>query len=333
MPSDPRVSGVLRKLAAPIESYRSAVAATLDEVRGYLSAGRAGADASAARLQEQLGCFAGGRIDPVRLAAGIGDRGSLDQGSIDRLQGAADALSELVNQGEALCAVTVPEGGAAAASVAGRLTEIGRAFAAARIASAARAGSSSGLDETVALRGFAHAMWSASERAVAPPLVVTVRGVDLVAGALAPFLDGNQKIVLLVGGACTPAPLVRLITPSVLVVQAHDESDLDALAAWSGTAVAALVPAHAARFVHDPSAGPQTWQRTTVHANGRPPAARIDGFSPWQQAEELRQLESLAAHPPAATAASSSAAVADPAGHLAAWLLQQANLTGPAAGR
>ena len=37
MPSDPRVPGALRKLAGPIERYRSAVAAALEEVRGNLS--------------------------------------------------------------------------------------------------------------------------------------------------------------------------------------------------------------------------------------------------------------------------------------------------------
>jgi hypothetical protein len=335
MPSDPRVARALELLSVPIGRYRSAVATTLEEVRGHLANGRADARASARRLGEQLGPFAGGRIDPARLSVMLGDRDSLDEPALQRLQSAADALGAVLGRGD-LFELKLAAGGDLAGAVSSQLATIGRAFAAARIASAARQGGSpSGLDEAAVVESFPFSEWTAGERRLAPPLVVVVAGADLVPGALAPFIDGALKMLLIVEAPSAPAPLVRLITPDVLVVQAHEFAELTTLAGWPGPAVGALVPAAAARFVHAPGAGPHVWQRTMLHQAAQPHRVRVGGFSPWQQAEELRQLETLAAHPPAATAvrdASSPTAAADPADHLAAWLLRQADLAAPGVG-
>ena len=220
--------------------------------------------------------------------------------------------------------------------------------------SAPATGGGSGLDERRALDAFPFAEWTSAERALAPPLVVRVNGVDLVAGALAPLLDGAVTLLLIVEGFCPPAPLVRLVTPGVLVLQAHDLSELQRLAGASCPAVGALVPLWAVRFVHDPAAGPECWQRMSVHHARDWRIKRVGPFGPEQQQEELAQLEALARVPrivppalagaafPGGDATGASATPDEPGGRtgasstdsrapdierLAAWLLQQANLS------
>lgn len=334
MPSDPRALLAAELLGPATRQYRSAVASTLEQIAGHAAAGQSHTEARAERLQAQLGPFAGGRIDAARLARLLGDRYAPDTRGLQRLERAAAVLSDLTGRDRDLFHATAPPGGDVAACVSAALAAIGRAFAAGRVASAAQSGASSGLDEDAALEGFRFGLWNAAERRLAPPLLVTVNGADLVAGALAPLLDGMQKILLIVDGPCAPAPLVRLITPDVLVIQAHDISELEALAAWPGTAVGAILPSSAVRFVHDPSAGAASWQRLTVQLPRELRLARLGGFTAAQQRDELRQLEILAARPPSATPVVSSThtSAGDRADRLAAWLLQQANLTPPAAG-
>lgn len=329
MPSDPRVPRTLAMLAPPLAGFRAAVTATLEEIRGYLSAGRSQADTRAARLRDQLGPFAGGRIDTSRLAALLGDDGTLDAASIARLDRVSRVLHDVARDGDDLFTVDVPPGAGLAGAVASRLSSIGRAFAAGRIAPAARSGAASELDEGRALDAFPFSAWTSAERAMAPPLVVRVGGADLTAGALAPFLDGRQQIVLIVHGPCAPAPLVRLITPGVLVMQQHDVAQLTLLAGWRGAAIAAVMPASAVRFVHDPSAGEESWRRLSVEVAPDGPLSRIGGLSAAQQKEELRQLQTLALRPemPVVARAPGVEPAPDPADHLASWLLQQAGLT------
>ena len=163
--------------------------------------------------------------------------------------------------------------------------------------------------------------------------MASVGGGDLRVGGLADFLDGGQKIVLVVDGECAPAPLARLITPNTLVIQTDNAEGLARLASWPGPAVAALVPASSARFVHDPAGGSETWHRLTLQHLPEAPRTAVGGLSPAQQAEDLRQLAALStapkASPPAEMPAGAAPPTADPVDHLAAWLLQQANLSEP----
>jgi hypothetical protein len=336
MPSDPRVARALDLFAAAVEQFRSALASTLEEIRGRLEAGRSDEDGRARRLQAQFGPFGGARIDAGRLSLVLGDRQVLDAAALRRLERASDVLRNLLSRGDGLFHVEVGTGVDLSVCVRRHLGQVGRAFAAARIARAAQTGSPSGLDEVKALETFPFSEWSSAERKLAPPLVVSLAGTDLVAAALAPFVDGGQKILLLVDGFCAPAPLVRLVTPGVMVVQAHELSELERLASWPGAGVGALVPIWAARFAHDPSAGPQPWQRLSVQVSRDWRIKRIGGFSPEQQIEELTQLELLATPPaavitPAAAVAPAAALAVDPAERLATWLLQHANLAGAAA--
>jgi hypothetical protein len=332
MPSDPRVARALDTVAPSVERYREAVASTLEDVRGHLARGRSDTDERARRLGEQLGPFAGGRIDAGRLAAMLTDPHALDASALERLERVSTVLAELVTHGSSLFTLTVPLGEDLAACVSARLAGIGRAFAAARIAAAAcRGGQSSGLDEARTLAAFPFGAWTAAERRLAPPLVIGVQGADFTPAGLAPFLDGEQKLVLIVEGASAPAGLVRLITPGVLVLQAHDPADLELVARWAGTGIAALVEPPAPRFVHDPAGGADPWQRLLLQELPDAPAAPVGPFTIAQQAEELRQLQALATRPPlpADTPAVERAPVApvdggDAAERLAAWLVQHA---------
>jgi hypothetical protein len=121
-----------------------------------------------------------------------------------------------------------------------------------------------------------------------------VNGADLRADALAEYLDGRQKLVLLVRGACTPAPLVRMVTPGIFVLQAAAETELAGLAAFDGPGVAALVPEPVARFAHDPLGDDTGGRRLTVtHLPAEASRTAVGGWSVWQQREELAQLAAL----------------------------------------
>jgi hypothetical protein len=201
MPSDPRLARALDALAPSVERYREAVASTLEDVRGHLARGRSDAFERARRLGEQLGPFAGGRIDATRLAAVLTDPHAPDASAFERLERVSAVLADLVARGAGLVTVVVEPGEDLVTCVSARLANIGRAFAAARIAAAAcNGGRSSGLDEGRSLDAFAFGAWTAVERRLAPPLVVTVQGADFMPAGLAAFLDGGQKFVLVVEG-------------------------------------------------------------------------------------------------------------------------------------
>lgn len=342
MPSDRRVLRALELLAEPIERYRAALAATLEEVRGQVDAALSDADSRARLLRSQFGAF-GTRIDTGRLASVLAEGSPVDLLDVERLERARDVLRNLASRGESLFELEVPPGGDLAALVRDQLATIGRGFAAARIVRAVIHGHGSGVDEARALDGFPFADWTSPERQLAPPLVVRVNGLDLVGGALAPFMDGAVRLLLLVDGFCPPAPLVRLVTPGTLVIQAHDFSELQPLGSAAGPAIGALVPLWVVHFTHDPGAGPQPWQRISVRHSREWRIKRIGPFSPEQQQEELAQLEALARRPEAVSEPTAPAAVpdepvaadvpdrrADPTAdvdRLAAWLLAQSDLS------
>lgn len=312
MPFDPRVRQALSGATRSMAPYRSTVSVMRDEIRAALA--HSADDVQAQRLASQLGPFASNRIDATRLASVLTDRSPLDEASRTQLERAAAALNDLAGLREEAFVVDVPENGDLAATIRERLAVLGRAFAAGRDG---------------ASWAFPFARWTKAERMIAPPLIVTVRGGDLRTGALAEFLDGAQKILLIVDGDAPPAPLVRLITPAVFVIQAHDPSELERFWDWPRAGIGAVLPASTARFTHDPAAGQALWQRMTVTSLPAAPKTAVAGFSATQLLEELRQLEALAARPPvqhespARVAAENTPAV-DPVDRLAAWLLQQA---------
>lgn len=332
MPSDSRLELAMRALAAPIEAYRSAVAAAAEEVRGFLATHRSTADAGDAAIE--LGPFAAGRIDLEAFSRIGPGAAAVEPGTLAEIDAALDVLRRAATPREDAFRVVVEPGRRLGDAVGAALAEAGRVAAAARFAAAARRGgapAARGNGRPGA--GLPFPEWSEGERRFAPPLAVELDGADLRAGDLVEFLDGGVKIVLVVRPPCAPAPLVRLITPGALVVQTADETDLERVADAAGPAVAALVPEDAARFIHDPAAGPEPWSRLTLrHLPERSAKRPVGAASVRQQTDELEQLRALAARPDAAPAAPRDGAAtpperSDPADRLAAWLLSQAELS------
>jgi hypothetical protein len=325
MPSDDRVRDALKALAGPAQAFRSTLARTADDVGHLVRMRAATKEARAAGFAAELGAFAGGRIAVDRFAQAFAHQPSVNGGAVAVIRRAQDTLVALLDRGEDLFRVIVDQGTSLRDAVATRLADLGRAFGAARVARDAQAGAPTDR-HAPALERFPFAQWNRAERNLAPPLVVEVRGADLWAAGLAEFLDGHLKLVLVVTGDTSPAPLARLITPNIYVQQTGAASELLSLAAWDGPAVAALVPETAARFVHDPKAGRSSAERLRVAFVPAAPRKAIDGISAAQQADELAMLAALG-QPTAAMAAPppGTPAAADPADLLAAWLLAQAN--------
>lgn len=339
MPSDESAATptavVLGQLSRPTDAFRSALAATAEQLRGQLADAEHEAKAAAAGGDEgsDLGVFAAGRIDADRFAAvAARESVSLEPVVLERIRRAWETLKALLERGDGLFQVEVASGESLVHAVIRALSDIGRAFGASRVAELSRRGVYKEADHASWLERFGFDAWNARERSLAPPLIVHVDGVDVHAEGLAPFLDGGQKIVLVVkDGPTPPAPLVRLITPGVFVAQVRDGAGLERFGAWDGPGVAAIVSEPAAAFVHDPDAGPNAWDRLTLDFLPETwPTDSLGRLSAFQQSEPLRQLRTLVIRPVAAETAGAEVAEgpADPVDKLAAWLMDQADLSG-----
>jgi hypothetical protein len=157
-----------------------------------------------------------------------------------------------------------------------------------------------------------------------------VEGQDLKVSSLGDLLEGTQKIILVVNGPAAPAPLVRLITPGVTVIQTDDPTDLAVLSATTGPGIAALMPEGAAKFVHAPGGNTLSERLTVSFLPENEPRKALGSISVFQQVEELRQLSSLAVSIQVPTGPEKEAvavgAEMDEAGQLAAWLIHQAKI-------
>jgi len=325
----PSAESALKALAPAAQAWRSALVATLEDLRGLLAGPSTPASAASS-----LGAFAAGRIDVARFTGLVSRTRPLEDAALVRLRVAYDTLKSLAERDPAdLLAAWVPDGGSVRETVAAALTEVGRTFGAAREATFARSGTYRDAEHHGLHAAYPFSRWSRRERLLAPPLVLDVAGPDLRATDLVEFLDGAVKIVLLVRGPCAPAPLARLVTPGTFVLQTSDVGAITRVAACPGPAVAAFVPPDAAAFVHDPAAGAALWERMRV--DRLPSDAVRMPFTAWsaeQQMEEVRQLAAMAMRPSEAAMAAAAAALpaadaaasADPAGRLAAWLLEAA---------
>lgn len=332
MPSDERMDTALRALAGPIEKYRSAVITAAEEVRGYLSSHASKGEGDDESVAAGLGRFAAGVIDVDRFSSLLENNAAAgDPATLEKVEGAYKILSDIAVGGDDVFRIELRSGARLRDAIGERWAEIGRAFAAARVAGMATVGSLNSRNDKL-LGPLSFERWNRAERQLAPPLVVELEGADLHAGDLAEFLDGKVKIALVVKGEAPPAPLVRLITPATFVLQTDGATGLDRFGEFDGPAVAALVPEGCARFVHDPDRGPELWERIEVAFIPEAVAGHpIGGLSTWQMAEELHQLRSLQVASAAAAergdATAAGGVVADsPVDKLAAWLLSQADL-------
>ncbi|MEZ4423477.1 MAG: hypothetical protein R3E98_08715 [Gemmatimonadota bacterium] len=343
MPSDnTRVQQALAALAPAIEPFETALAATIEELRGFLDAHRQ-ENAAGERVGAELGRFAAARIDPERFSSLIAPPTTTDVETLHVVERALDTLQSLRQRGTDLFWARVTPGGDLRTTVTDALADAGRAFGVARALRFVWNGvPTTSLDDP--RDPFPPSRWNPAERALAPPLVVEVGGRDVSAAGLADLLEGRQKVILVVEGPAPVAPLARLLTPDLLVAQVGRAEALAEVGRWSGPAVAAWMEQGGARFVHRPGGASF---RTRVQEEEIPdaPTGRVLGrVAAAREANDLEHLRELLTSAPAAaqvpviTDASATgtpdAAVAvptaAPADRLAGWLLAQAGLAGGA---
>jgi len=335
--TDDRASRALEALATTRESFHSALVATSEELRGLLDAGSASEEARAERTAAELGSFAVGHIDIERFASFQETGEPVAVTEAPRLEAASRTLQSLLERDSDLYFVRVEPGSDLRDSVSRALGRAGRAFGAARTVELARSGKYEEATHGGWLDSFPPALWSQREKDLAPPLVVDVDGADLRPGGLADFLDGGQKIALVVRGPAPPAALARLITPGLLVMQTEDPADLATVAEAEGPAIAALVSSDACRFVHHPATDDGRGQLTVHHMPTEEPRRTLGSISAFQQAEAMRHLADLSAgwglsaHEtavPSGDGSSGPVPAATAADKLAAWILRQADMSG-----
>lgn len=325
MPFDATALEALHVVSGAIAAYQSQVAAVADRIAQYLAAHEDEATGSAEA--EQLGVFAAGRIDVERFSALWEERRALDQSERALLTRSHDALRDIASRPGDHFITNLPTGGRLTTALANTFTDLGRCFGAMMIAEMVRTGRFRTEDFEL-IHGFPRFRWTRAERGMSPPVIVTLDGADLWAGEVAQYLDGNQKIVLVVRPPAPPAALVRLITPGTLVLQSCSVTGLQPLNAVEGPAIAALMPDGAAEFIHRPGTSP-AHERMTIST--KPTGARkgVEGWTTWQQQQELDQLYSMAAAPVIAHEQQPQPA-SDPADRLASWLLSHADLSAAA---
>jgi hypothetical protein len=323
MQSDDRIQLSLGAVADRIAAFRAVVATAQDRVRSLLAQG-----GGVERAALELGAFAAGRLDLDRFAA-IDDGITLDAAARSRLRRVEGVLADIARLDDTAFIIDVPDGAELHYAVSTALELFGRAFGAIAAVDLIRAGRHEALDHDRLLESFGFDLWSRADRRNAPPLVIRLSGSDLRANVLAEFLDGAMKLILVPFGRCTPAPLVRLVSPASLVLQTADATGLERFAGYKGPAIAAFVPPTSATFIHDPAAGKKLWQRIRVMS--RPtsmPRGRLDTWSAAQQTDELLQLEMLAERPAFSDTPVESLApgAGDPVDRLAAWLLTESGV-------
>lgn len=325
----------LKALDSRVETFHSAVATAVEEIRTFVQGRRGASEFRADRALMEMGPFAVGRIDPERFALLMGADETLTpeaEGVLERAEEILDGFSV----GRDFHHVVVGPGEDLRDAVKDALDHIGQMFGASRAVELARDGRYEPGQHNAFLSGISFRKWNRSERQLAPPLVVEVGAEDLLPAGLGEFLDGMVKIVLVVKGPTSPAPLARLITPGTYVVQTADVAALAGLADSPHPGVGLLFDEarpEQARFVHDPEGGTAAWRRIAIaHTPEQPDVGRGRRAPVWL--EELVHLETLAKQPAGAMGTDGEGAVsrtseeAAPADRLAAFLLSQVDLGG-----
>jgi len=329
MPSDKRLAASLSALGPQLDVFRFAVASTLERAKTILTADSGPNHAGAA-----LGDFASGRIDPDRFAMISAGSAPLDSVGRTVVERAIELLEPILSGGNDEFVVDVESGTSPAAAIRARLSKLGSVFAAASLIELVRRRVYDPSQRILSFGGHPFEKWTAGERRIAPPLLVTLHGSDLEPFELAPLLDGCVRLVLLVSGPCAPAALARLISPGTFVAQTDDAGVLAKSMDLDAPAIVAVMTGSEARFIHDPRRGVAVWQRLQVsNIPSAIPRKSLGSRSGWQQRDDLAHLESLSKQPlplaplidemtPAAARSN-----ADPAERLAAWLLDQASFS------
>jgi hypothetical protein len=329
MPFDELRRRALEALEDRRESFHSAVATAVDEVRTILEANRtSGNGQRGERAAAELGHFAAGRIDTERFETLFSQQQTLDADAVERVEEALDTLTEILEAGDALHTLKVRSGEDLRTVVGEALAKAGRAFGAGRAVEAARAGTTPAEYRD----GFGPERWNRAERSVAPPLVVEVDGTDLRPAGLADYLEGAQAIVLLVKKPAPAAALARLVAPGSLVAQGTDEKALEGIGEWDGPVAVGILPEGAAVFRYLPGEAGQGELTVASVPEGSPkPVGAISVSRQQSELQLLKLLEGATAGRVVEAAAGGGAgeAPADPADKLAAWLIRQASIPEP----
>ena len=324
MQSDRRVAAALSAVAPRLHAYRAALSDAVERVDRYL--GPANPEFPRDRVAAELGAYAADRIDADRFGELFGGAPALDKVQRAVLAAACDVMRTVAAFPEDDFIVNVPAGGRPGALIGERLAELGRAFGAAQVADLVKSHRYDPGTSDAALASLPQSKWSRAERLAAPPIIAVIGGEDLWAAEVSPLLDGKQSIVFVVRGACPPAPLARLIAPSVLVQQTSRPDALIAVTTAEGPTVAALVPEGCAEFVHTPS-NAAVHERLSVTVSAAAPRRAIGAWSARQQMDDLQLLTELATPSAAKPTPIPGAPVGkdgDPVEQLAGWLLSQA---------
>lgn len=327
MPSDERTALALAALAPQISRFRFEVQSVAEGAKALLLA-----ETNATPAGASLGAFAGGRIDPVLFGVISADRAPLDTASKKLLRLIVTSLDTLSGTGDAGFTLTVGAGENFGAAVRGRLATLGSVFVMSALVDLIRRRSYDAATHGALLDAFPFESWTAAQRKLAPPLVVSVAGTDLDEFALASLLDGGVRLVLLVEGQCAAAPLTRLISPGVFVAQADDVAVCERAKDLEAPAVVAIMSGTEARFIHDPRAGAAPWQRLQVTRLPESlPRKSVGARSAWRQRDDLAHLRSLAeqpslpSEPAGALVAAIGGDVPDATDRLTSWLLDQSS--------
>ncbi len=331
MPSDDSlVSGALEAMREPAEAFHSALARAVEDLRTFLNRHQATQGDPEHLAAAELGAFGEGRVDATRFAALVDSPEAVESSDLRHVERVLETLMAAEARGADLLRTHVPRGESLRERVAGALAETGRVFGVIRRIVPLLEGHGEVVDAGSLPHGYPFSLWSRAERGVAPPLFVELDGDDLNVAGLSEFLDGAQKIVLIVRGTAPTAPLAHLLSPSVLVMQTHEPSDLARAAAFEGPAIIALGSDSFVPFVHDPAGGTSYAERLSI---GELPETATERPGDFRQQEDLAHLRELSTTqagaigsvPAKPGAEAVATADADPVDRLAGWLLQQAN--------
>ena len=329
MLSDERVTAALTALRPQISLFRFAVSGTIERAKNILAS-----ESGPRQTEVTLGDFASGLIDSDRFAMVSSGNEPLDTVGKAVISRSIEVLESLIQMGDEAFVIDMLPDVSPSAAIRARLANLGSAFGAGTIVELVRRRIYDPTHHGFPNAGHAFEKWTASERTLAPPLVVRVEGRDLDPSEFAPFLDGSMRLVVLVNGPSSVAPLARLVSPGAFVAQVSDVSVLERLNDLLAPVIVAVMSGPEARFIHDPRAGSSMWQRLTVTDLPEMQIRKsLGNRSSWQQREDVTHLKSLIT-PPSLTSRSGDSLTAgmtgttDPAERLTAWLIEQASTAG-----